>query len=314
MRVYSTQEVAKGQRLDYWSALASEAITPMRVDARKGYTSFEGRLWVDQIGSIGVSRAYSTAVVISRTGVNIAQTQERAFVVSMAEDADYCMRAKGWERLVRRNDILITDATQRGTIVHAGCTALTLRVPDRVFRQYLPGVDDLIGLVLPGDRGAGRLAATMLRAIAPKSGRHFDACSGDHLATALLHAIAGACTECFGAKSVRRATAASRRYEILQFVEAHLGDADLNVQNVAANFELSDRYVRMLFEDHGEPLSMYMQRRRLEESARQLRDPLWRSRTVSEIAFRWGFNSLGSYDRAFKARFEMTPRQYRERA
>jgi AraC-like DNA-binding protein len=314
MQVYSTRDVDYRHRLEYWSALASEAITPMTVDAGKACASFEGRLWSYRLGAIDVSRAYSTAAIIRRTGTDVGRTRDRSFLVSISEDNNYSMRTASWERIVRPNDLVITDATQRGLILHSGCTALTLRVPEERFKQHVPGVDDVVGLVVPGDRGAGLLAATMIRALAPNKVDAFDPSSAEHLATAVLHAIAAAYAEAFDARVIPASTAAARRYEITQFVDANLHDADLSVAQVAAAFGVSDRYVRMLFEESDESLSAYIQRRRLEESARQLRDPLWRSRTVSEIAFSWGFNSLGSYDRAFKARFDMTPREYRARA
>jgi len=37
----------------------------------------------------------------------------------------------------------------------------------------------------------------------------------------------------------------------------------------------------------------------------------WRSLTVSEIAFSWGFNSAAHFTRAFRAKYGMAPSEYR---
>jgi AraC family transcriptional activator of tynA and feaB len=311
MRFYSTLDVARAQRAEYWAALASETIVPVSVEVdRPGH--FEGRLWAFKIAGIDVTRAYSSAVVLRRTAADVARTQERAFVVTLAEDSPFCVRVKGRERIVGPNDLIIGSVTEPSATAHNGCTALTLRVPEADFKRHLPTADDLTGFVVPGDHGAGLMAAMMIRSLAAKGAGSIDPRSAEHVAEALLHMIAAAYAATHGARAIFDDTAKSRRYDILRFVEAHLGDAELCVGDVAAVFGVSDRYVRMLFEESDEPLSAYIHRRRLEECARELRDPLLRRRTVSEIAFTWGFNSLGSFDRVFKARFDMTPGQYRK--
>jgi AraC-like DNA-binding protein len=312
VHVYTTEHVDTRRRLDYWSALASDAITPMHVSAG-GRSPFEGRLWVDRLGRIDIARAYSSSAVIRRTHANIARAAQRVFLVSMSEEASYHVRMGRCTRLVRGGDLLISDSGEPEEIVHAGCAVIVMRVPECVLKEHLPVADDLTGLIVRGDRGAGLLASTMIRSVARSMRQGFDSGVCEHLAAAVLHSVAAAYAEAYGVRFVSASTADTRRFEITRFVDAHLGDAELTVQKVAAAFGLSDRYLRLLFENTGESLAAYVKRRRLEESARQLRDPLCRSRTVSEIAFSWGFNSLGSYDRAFKARFDVTPRQYRQR-
>jgi AraC family transcriptional activator of tynA and feaB len=315
MRLFSTDKVDPGHRVEYWGALASDTICPMSVGGVRSPAAFAGRLWAyNRIGPIDVIRACSTSVVLRRTGLDVARTQSRRFLVSMAEDTTHLVRTRQWEHVLRPNDLLIIDTTERGETIHSGCTAMTLSIAETDFKQYLPGADDLSGLVVRGDRGAGLLAATLIRALTPSKSHEFANNAGEHVATALLHAIAAAYAERYGTTTAPGSRATARQLAITRFVDDHLHDGDLTVQKVAADFALSDRYVRMLFADRDESLAAYIQRRRLEESARQLRDPLWRSRTISDIALNWGFNSLGSYDRAFKARFDVTPRQYRERA
>jgi AraC family transcriptional regulator, positive regulator of tynA and feaB len=312
VQTFTTGHVETRRRLDYWSDLASNAITPMRVSAG-GQSSFEGRLWTEKLGAIDIARAYSSSVVIRRTPQEISRSADRAFLLSIAEETSYSFRVRGCQLVGRPGDLLLTDSAEPEEIIHSGCTAIVLRMSESLLKAHLPAADDVTGLIVRGDRGAGLMASTMIRSLARNMRHGFDVNVCEHLTAALLHSIAAAYSEAFGVKATATATATaeSRRFEITRYVDAHLGDSDLTVQNTALAFGVSDRYVRMLFESTGEPLSSYIQRRRLEESARQLRDPLWRARTVSEIAFNWGFNSLGSYDRAFKVRFDRTPSEYR---
>jgi AraC-like DNA-binding protein len=311
MRFYSTDSVGEKQRTAYWSSLASEAITPMKADAGRSSRAFFGRMWAHNVGRIAFVRAFSTSVVLRRTPADIARMQERRFLITMSEDARFVERGNGYEAELRPNDLLFSDLTEPNITLHSGCTALTVLIPEADFKRHLPGADDLNGLIVRGDRGAGRIAASMIRALAPNNEQHFNDHAAEHVATALLHAIAAAYAETYGERIQADAATGSRRLQMVQFVEEHLDEAELNVARVATAFGVTDRYVRMLFEGSQEPLSAYIRRRRFEECARQLCDPLLRSRTISEIALSCGFNSLASFDRAFKAYFDMTPREYR---
>jgi AraC-like DNA-binding protein len=196
---------------------------------------------------------------------------------------------------------------------HGGCTVMVLTMKEQVLKDYLPMADDLVGSVVRGDRGAGLYASTLIRSLPAGMRQGFVERTTDHLSAALLHAIAAAFSEAQALPNAAPVSAGARRHAIKRFVDENLGDSTLTVQKVAAVFELSDRYLRMLFSPEGESLAAYIQRRRLEESARQLRDASSDAQTISDVAFAWGFNSLGSFDRALRAQFAMTPGQYRRR-
>jgi AraC family transcriptional regulator, positive regulator of tynA and feaB len=55
-------------------------------------------------------------------------------------------------------------------------------------------------------------------------------------------------------------------------------------------------------------------RRRLERYAQLLADGSWCNRTITEIAFQAGFSNVTYFGQAFKARYGMTPRDYRARS
>jgi AraC family transcriptional activator of tynA and feaB len=311
MRVYNTDSVDRQRRVDFWSALSSNSITPMSISADRR-SPFEGRLWVDRLGPISLARAYSSGVVIRRTG-HRHRSGERDFVLTVSEGASYTSVAKGREQFVRGGDLRLSDTSEVMELTHSGCTVIVLCIKEHVFKEYLPLADDLVGSVVRGDSGAGLHAATMIRSLPAGMRYGFIDSATEHLSAALLHSIAAAYSQAHALPDAAPITAGGRRIAIKRFVDTNLGDSDLTVQKVAEEFDLSDRYLRMLFESDGESLAAYIQRRRLEESARQLRDSHCDSRTISEIAFAWGFNSLGSFDRAFKAQFDTTPGQYRRR-
>ena len=106
----------------------------------------------------------------------------------------------------------------------------------------------------------------------------------------------------------------SRQAEVIRFIEDNLRDPELSPASVAAGLRISPRYLRTLFAGRGEKASTYIVRRRLEECAKQLRNPSWAGHTLTEIAFAWGFNSAAHFTRTFHEHFGMAPRNYRRSA
>ena len=58
-------------------------------------------------------------------------------------------------------------------------------------------------------------------------------------------------------------------------------------------------------------LSDWIWAQRLDAARRDLCDPALAARSISEIAFAWGFNDAAHFSRAFRARFGCSPRELR---
>jgi AraC-like DNA-binding protein len=314
MRVFATETVDECRRIDYWNELASDSLVPMRISVRGNPSRFHGRLWAEQLAGITVIGARSSPVVIQRARFDMAQARQRMFLLHVAEEGSYHVRRPGCEFDVKPGDLLFSDSAESSEWVHGGCSVIIFVIPEDLLKVHLPIADDVLPLVVSGSRGTGAVASAMIQAVVRNLRFGMVPAAAEHLCAGLLNVTAAAFCECLGALPPCAVTRGARRAEIVRYVDAHLAEGDLTVANVATVFGLSDRYVRSLFEEDGEALSTYIQRRRLEGSARQLRDPMWRVRTVSAIAFDWGFNSLASYDRAFKARFDISPGEYRARS
>lgn len=69
-----------------------------------------------------------------------------------------------------------------------------------------------------------------------------------------------------------------------------------------------------MFQQQGVTVAAWIRQQRLEASRRDLTDPNVASRSVAAIAKRWGFSSASQFTQAFKARYGMPPRDYRQQA
>jgi AraC-like DNA-binding protein len=98
-----------------------------------------------------------------------------------------------------------------------------------------------------------------------------------------------------------------------QYVQQQLSDPALDPHRAAVALGMSVRQLHALFATTGDSFSKYVQRRRLEACRDALAGPMGQSRSITDIAYAWGFNSLATFYRAFQREFGMAPGDLRAR-
>jgi AraC-like DNA-binding protein len=101
------------------------------------------------------------------------------------------------------------------------------------------------------------------------------------------------------------------RLRIIRLIEENLCDCELSPAKIAAMLRTSPRYVHTIFSRRGETVSQYIRRRRLEECARLLANAPRGARTISDIAFDYGFASCTNFGKVFREQYGVTPTEYR---
>ncbi|MDR5903392.1 transcriptional regulator FeaR [Halomonas icarae] len=94
-------------------------------------------------------------------------------------------------------------------------------------------------------------------------------------------------------------------------IDQQLQDTDLSPNKVAIRLNISVRQLYRVFETQAETVARYIQRRRLERSAEALTCSAQAHRSITDIAFEWGFTDSAHFSRAFKKAFGQSPRDYR---
>jgi acetamidase/formamidase/AraC-like DNA-binding protein len=96
-------------------------------------------------------------------------------------------------------------------------------------------------------------------------------------------------------------------------IERKLDDPELTPAKVAQAEGISERYLQKLFEGTGSSFTHYLRERRLQRTRADLSNPAEAHHSISEIAFRSGFNDSAHFSRAFRHRFGLSPREFRQR-
>jgi len=100
------------------------------------------------------------------------------------------------------------------------------------------------------------------------------------------------------------------RDRVLRHVEDRLQDPGLTPKSIAVAFDITPRYLHMVFAG-GTTLSAHIRGRRLARMRRDLDDPRLDTTSITDIALRWGFADSAHASRAFRQAFGQSPRAYR---
>jgi AraC-like DNA-binding protein len=94
-------------------------------------------------------------------------------------------------------------------------------------------------------------------------------------------------------------------------IDSRLTDPALNAETVAAAAGLNVRGANRLLKEEGTTIDRLIVSRRLDRCRRALEDRTQSRRTVSEIAYAWGFADVSHFARRFKAAYGCSPGEYR---
>lgn len=207
---------------------------------------------------------------------------------------------------LRRGDMLLWDGARpiRFEIVDP-LHKVTLLVPRERLHRSLAGHEPRGAVTLDAGTGLGALAAGHLASLA-RVARDMPAGHAP-LAADILVDLLGRLLE----PGTRRDPPGDLLARILAHVDRRLDDPDLTPSRIAAAFDITPRYLHMLFSPTGETLSAHIRARRLEAIRRDLADPRLSGRSITEIALRWGFNDAAHASRAFSVAYGMPPGRYR---
>ncbi|MDP2220965.1 MAG: helix-turn-helix transcriptional regulator, partial [Hydrogenophaga sp.] len=87
-----------------------------------------------------------------------------------------------------------------------------------------------------------------------------------------------------------------------------------SIDRIAQSLNCSKRHLHNAFSAEDDTPAHYILRRRLLACMRDLQDPAFTQRTITDIAFSWGFNNGAHFSRVFREHAGLSPSDFRETA
>lgn len=294
-----------------WDRLVNEVLVPMEVQpADAGPERAEVKQVI--LGPLTLASMTTDAEMVHHPANHAGRLTERKLFLHLPLAGRMGLSQDDRQTWLEPGDIAIADSAMPYTLEHRErCSVLVVTIPFDQMKQHLPNPDLIVGRRFPGDQGFSHTTSLMLRSLWAQAEQGLTTEIGDRAARHILEMLTTSWLSMAGVTVADSAAAASRRIQICRYIEANLRDPDLTTRSVAAAFRISTRYLHMVFSEAGETVSGYILRRRLEQCARQFADPLWNKRTITEIAFGWGFNNSTHFARVFRNTYQQSPRDYR---
>lgn len=304
--LFSTEGIHPRNRFDYWHEVACKSIVGH--DSRpRDRPTFEAALKCVEVAEMQIIEFENSPMHFSRTPRNIAHSPDDFVLICQQIAGQMELDQNGRQVLLPAGEITIIDPRRPyvGQFVSKSRT-MVFKVPWRALGARLGRNFDVGGRVVKQDDPIGALTSANLAVLSQHAGL-IGTASARLLGEHTLDLIALSFSSAMPTRSAARSLALAN---LRAFIEMRLSDPALDPSSAAAGSSISVRYANGLLAEEGTSLLRHIQARRLERCERALAN-LHDHRSVSEIAFAWGFTDLTHFGRLFKKRFGMSPREYR---
>ena len=306
---WSTDRVAETERFAFWREefLSSLGIAAEPDPMHTG--PFRAKMIYRTKGPLRHVRGEADPHLVMRQSREIARQTRRGYSIYHEIGEGCWFRYGGEEFVTNAGDLVITDADSPWQSRSRGHYQLeTLLVPKLLLDPHLPRLRRPVAVRLSGRDGPDALAADCFNSLMRQWDR-LDPVTMEATVETFCRLLAIAC----GANSADQPDAirAARLAQAKHYCNTHLADPDLSPARVASALGISVRGLHLLFEHSGGTFARYVMRRRLEECRTALTGTP--NRSIADIAFGWGFNSLPTFYRAFQREFGIAPGEIRPR-
>ncbi len=293
----------------------SSAFMPWSCELKSDERNFEGRVESVNVEKGSIGHVWMTPIVASRGNISIAQSSVDCVCGNFILSGKLKVEQAGRTSVSSPGDLVLYDSASPVVLTEASDSIyedLAFLVPKKFFSDIQSFEDRIRNTVLSRDQLRGPLASCLA----------FLAENLHSSSITELSAIYNACVTllpvsvgCFADQA--GAAAAGENHlirEILDFIDRNISNPDLSPQHAADHLHVSVRYIHKLFAGRGQTFGSHLMARRLDRVRLELVASSCRRHPISVLAYRWGFNDLSTFNRAFKTRFGCPPSVFRTKS
>jgi len=285
--LFSTVAVHPRERFDYWLDVACKTIVDHDSNPVCRRT-FRAELQSGDLADIGVVLFETSPITVEHTVRHIAQAKRDEIFICRQMAGRHTLEQDGREVILASGDFMLLDPRLPYTAEFTeDSQLLVLKIPRSLLEARV-----------------GKTRALSARTTGP-------ATAETALTSAFLGMLPTLATAMEG-QTPRLSSARSLvRMKVRAAIEAGLTDPALDAQYVAAAAGVSVRYANAVLAKESMSIMRLIQMRRLARCHRTLEDPSQAHRTVSEIAYGWGFSDMTHFGRKFREAYGMLPSEWR---
>ena len=303
----STASVPASRRLAYWRDIFADSERPITIEGES--EGFYGALTRLTAEDLEITSVQSSPLMTH--GVARDPAEGKHFSLQIVHSGRCRLRHAGAEVLVETGDMIVADARRPYELafdkpVHG----LVLSLPWSRFGNHAAALEKLAGRRLNLSGGPAAVLSGFMRS------------AWDHLverddeewpqsATELIWDLLASVLRDDRAAEATGSRADELRRNAAALVDHHLLDPEFGSSAIARELGISARYLQQVFAQVGTTPGGFLLARRLDAAAARLRHAE-RPRRITDVALECGFSDLSYFSRAFRRRFGVSARGYRQ--
>ncbi|GAC1029699.1 transcriptional regulator FeaR [Pseudomonas sp. No.21] len=300
-----TARALRTDRFDEWLQRINQVCG--RFCAKTLGDEFSGAVREYKSGAIKLSFVDVAQARLYRTEHEVAQSDGRHFFAAFQLQGEANMEQGGNRVRLAPGDITLIDSSLPSDFTYgANSRQLSLILPRHLVEQNLR-----YGSV----RCAQKIAATspialLTHRLVLEASQH--ECLSQHESEATLDAVVSLLRPAISAVDAEGDVHERVFRKTLDFIDAHIRSEELCPELLAREVGVSVRGLYRMFSRKGLVVAQYIKNRRLDFCAESLRLG-GAEQKLSALGYSWGFSDSSYFSTAFKARFGVSPGEYRKR-
>jgi AraC family transcriptional activator of tynA and feaB len=309
--VLSTTDVHPRDRFEYWHDVVCQNIA-MEDSVPECRLAFEAEMQTGSLAEISLIRFKNSPMESARTARHAARAIDDKLFCCGLLSGQVTVEQNGREVMLEAGDVTLLDPLLPYTAKRSAPTRmLVLKIPRVALEARVGKTLQMVARSVKPSEGEGALTSSFL-AMLPDYANRTQPATAEIVSSQTLDLIALSLTHMTGASRPKVSSShALNLMRVRAAIETRLPDPTLDPAAVAAGAAISVRHANAVLAREGTSITRLMQTSRLARCRRALEDQSQVHRTVSEIAYGWGFSDMTHFGRSFRAAFGMLPSELR---
>ncbi|MGB1090944.1 MAG: helix-turn-helix domain-containing protein [Oceanobacter sp.] len=306
--VVSTRDLPPEEKGSFWIQQVQQYV--VEVDCPSNHQmNFDASLRHLDSGDLGLNWIRASAHAVHRSSNEIRRKQkESIFMCLMLEGHGFSYQGTQCANHAPGDIVLYDTAKPYGHGFDDNMEMLVVDIPKVLFEDCIApwqhgSIVKLDRDAYIGDASSGKVQRLLSRA-------SLDATSAQGTNEQVLNQL----RQLLGHRTLARRSRPRQQLlqRSLEYIEQNLGWEDLNTDQICSALKATPKQLSRAFDIQGITVSRYIWNQRLERCREDIIAQPCAS--LSDIAFKWGFNHCAHFSRSYKKRFDETPSQTRSRA
>lgn len=306
---FSTELIPEEGRFDVWRDSMSVLF---EVERKKEHAQspFVANLEAFMFDQIMLARTTSNSAYYRRQPKDIKADGIDMIMIQLFLKGEVEFQHGKNRSFIKPGDILVYDLSREVSNFNTSFDNISVLFPRELIDEYIPAAALWHGQILPRDQPMTNLLRSHMMSLY-EFGPNITNESCDNLQRALLNLTSSAFQA--STQNIARAAeiiAATQLREIKKYIHKHLHHPNLTPESIGQAFGFSRAQLYRVAEPL-DGITHYIQKQRLKRCWKELNNPGQNHMTITELAFKWGYNDAGTFTRNFKKAFGMLPKDAR---